>query len=379
MVAYVNAIIVQPDHLIPDGILVTEGDKIVDLGQRSRVSIPPGATTIDLGGAYLGPGLIDIHAHAGDQVYFFEDPQRASAYHLQAGTTTILPALYYNMTKEAHLAAIDLIKAQRKTGSARIIDGLYMEGPYLNPAFGAEAENNRWTGEIRREDYMDILRSAAELARVYCIAPERKGIDGYVSDVKSLSPNAIFSVAHSMASPAQIERFLPDGLRLATHHTNATGDLPKYPECRGVCVDETVNYNDDIYAELICDSKGIHVDPYMLRLVLKIKGKDRIILISDHFACDGPIPPGYEGVDDINFDFSGEIAGSKLSLSRACRNMLIHTGASICDVFRFASLNPARLLGLHDRGIIRKGAKANLIAVDHLMNIKKVIFQGQEV
>ena len=76
------------------------------------------------------------------------------------------------------------------------------------------------------------------------------------------------------------------------HHTNATGDLAKYPECRGVCVDEAVNNNPEIYAELICDSRGIHVDPYMLRLVRRIKGDARIILISDAYASDGPIPPG---------------------------------------------------------------------------------------
>ena len=78
---------------------------------------------------------------------------------------------------------------------------------------------------------------------------------------------------------------MPYGLKLGTHHTNATGTLENYPEVRGVCVDETVNYNDGIYAELICDSKGVHVHPYMLRLVKKIKGDDKIILISnDNYA-----------------------------------------------------------------------------------------------
>lgn len=77
---------------------------------------------------------------------------------------------------------------------------------------------------------------------------------------------------------------------------------------RGVCVDETVNYRDDIFAELIVDRRGIHVDPYMLRLVRKIKGERRLLLVSDACVFDGPIPPGYDGVTDINFDFAGEIA-----------------------------------------------------------------------
>ena len=186
-----------------------------------------------------------------------------------------------------------------------------------------------------------------------------------------------FAVAHSAASPQEIEALIPYGLRIGTHHTNATGDRPKYPECRGVCVDETVNYNDSIYAELICDSMGIHVDPYMLRLVRKIKGDDKVVLISDAYACDGPIPPGYDGVDDINFDWEGEIAGSKMTLDISCRNMMKHTGASIVDVFKFASYNPARAVGFYDRGEIRKGLRADLVIVDHWMKVNKVIFKGE--
>ena len=142
-------------------------------------------------------------------------------------------------------------------------------------------------------------------------------------------------------------------------------------------MDEAVNYNHDIYAELICDSRGIHVDPYMLRLVRKIKGDDRIILISDAYACDGPIPPGYDDVDDINFDHTGEIAGSKLTLDIACRNMLKHTGASIVDVFKFASYNPARAVGFYDRGEIAVGKRADLVICDHWMKVNKVIFKGE--
>ena len=134
---------------------------------------------------------------------------------------------------------------------------------------------------------------------------------------------------------------------------------------------------DGIYAELISDSMGIHVDPYMQRLVRKIKTDDRIILISDAYASDGPVPPGYEGVEDINFDHSGEIAGSRLSLDIACRNMMVHTGASIVDVFRYASYNPSRAVGLTDRGEIREGLRADLVICDHQMNIKSVILKGE--
>lgn len=125
---------------------------------------------------------------------------------------------------------------------------------------------------------------------------------------------------------------MPCGLCIGTHHTNATGDRFRYSETRGVCVDEAVNYNRDIFAELICDSRGIHVDPYMLRLVRRIKGDDRIILISDVYVADGPVPEEFAGVTDINFDHSGEIA---------------------------------------------VGKRADLVAVDHRMNVQKVFFKGE--
>ena len=223
-----------------------------------------------------------------------------------------------------------------------------------------------------------MIEAAGTDARVWVLAPEREGILGFVKDCKKANPDVKFSVGHSEASPQQIEALMPYGLCIGTHHTNATGDRVFYPEVRGVCVDEAVNYNREIYAEQICDSRGIHVDPYMLRLVRRIKGDDRIILISDSCVFDGPVPPGYDGVTDINFDFEGEIAGSKLTLDTACRNMMKHTGASIVDVFKFASANPAAAVGFADRGRIEKGYRADLVIVDHWMNVKKVILEGRE-
>ena len=111
--------------------------------------------------------------------------------------------------------------------------------------------------------------------------------------------------------------------------------------------------------------------------VRKIKGDDKIILISDAYACDGPIPEGYDGVDDINFDWEGEIAGSKMTLDISCRNMMKHTGASMVDVFKFASYNPARAVGFYDRGEIAVGKRADLVIADHWMNVKTVIFEGE--
>ena len=124
---------------------------------------------------------------------------------------------------------------------------------------------------------------------------------------------------------------------------------------------------------------GVHVHPYNIRLIKKIKGQDKIILIADSFVADGPPLPGLEEAFDINFDWGGDIAGSKLTLEIACRNYMKHTGASMVDAFRVGSYNPARVAGFTDRGEIGVGLRADLIIVDRKMNVKKVILDGELV
>lgn len=377
MIAIINAVLVMRDHYIPDAVLFMEDGKIAGFGEMRKTPVPEGCEIIDAEGAYVGPGFVDIHTHSDGKVFFQDDPVTASQHHLKHGTTTLLPALYFSMNTEQYVEAIGKLREAMKQKECANIGGLYMEGPYLNPKFGCDKESNPWQGPVDKDRYQPVIDAAYDLARVWAMAPERENILDFVLDVKAKNPSAVFSVAHSEASPQQIEALIPYGLCIGTHHTNATGDRPMYPECRGVCVDETVNYNREIYAELICDSRGIHVDPYMLRLVRKIKGDDRIILISDAYACDGPILPGYEDVDDINFDHTGEIAGSKMTLDISCRNMMKHTGASIVNVFQFASYNPARAVGFYDRGEIAVGKRADLVMVDYNMKVKNVILKGE--
>lgn len=377
MKAIINATLVMPDHYIPDATLLMENDKIVDFGKK--IAVPRDAEIIDAQGNFVGPGLIDIHTHADGDTYFHDDPVKCSETLLNHGVTSVLPALFYSMNKQEHLDAIKSYKDAIAAGECKNIIGVYMEGPYLNPDFGCDKEKNVWKDAIVEKDYAEVVEAAKGFAKVWCVAPEREGILDFVKYVKREIPEIVFSVAHSEATPEQIEALMPYGLRLGTHHTNATGTLENYPEVRGVCVDETVNYNNDIYAELICDSMGVHVHPYMIRLVKKIKGQDKIILIADSFVADGPPLPGLEDAFDINFDWGGDIAGSKLTLDIACHNMMVHTGGSVCDVFKYASLNPSRLLNMPEIGQIKRGNLANLIIVDQWFNVKNTILKGEIV
>ncbi|MCI8597201.1 MAG: amidohydrolase family protein [Lachnospiraceae bacterium] len=377
MLAVINAELVMHNHLVSNGVILVEDGKIAAFGEMRDIQIPKEAEILDAKGQYVGPGFIDIHTHAGGGKFFAEDPLYAARHFLKHGTTTVLAALYFSMNQQEYIEAIRKIQDAMAQPDGKNILGFYMEGPYLNSKFGCDKTNNPWMKPVCREDYQPVIDAVGNDVMVWAIAPERENIEQFVMDAKKAKRDVRFSVAHSEASPQQIERLMPYGLCIGTHHTNATGDRPRYPECRGVCVDEAVNYNRDIYAELICDSRGIHVNPYMLRLVRRIKGDDRLILISDAYVGDGPVPLGYEGVTDINFDKTGEIAGSNLTLEAASRNMMRHTGASIVDVFNYASYNPAHVLGLTDRGEIAVGKRADLVVVDDKINIKNILFKGE--
>ena len=378
MLAIINAELVMKDHLIPEAVLFIEDGKIAGFGEMRTTPIPEGCEILDAQGAYVGPGLVDIHTHTGDMYRLWQDPIPGCRYHLKHGTTTVLPASYPRMTKEEYIQMAANIRQAMAQPGGENIGGMYLEGPYINPAYGSNRAANPWNNKpIIAEDYEPIIEACAELAVVWGLGPEQENVESFVAAAHKANPNTRFAVTHSEATPQQIEKLMPYGLCIGTHHTNATGTIVNYPECRGVCVDECVNYNNEIYAELICDSRGIHVDPYMLRLVRKIKGDDRIILVSDRSYADAPNPPGYEHVTDINFDKWGDIAGSKLTLEVACRNWMKHTGASIVDAFRVGSYVPARACGFYDRGEIREGLKADLILVDIKMNVKTVILNGK--
>ena len=382
MICIENAKVVLENGILWDGIILVEEDRIVSVGKRGEVEIPENAQHIDAGGAYVGPGFVDIHAHGGGGHAFGQEPAEAAEYFLRRGTTSILPTLYHSLDKQGFLDAIDRVKATMASAGARnTIRGFYMEGPYMNPDFGASSKYNKWLGQIRPEDYKDVVDRAGDLVKVWVVAPEREGIEAFVRYAKSVNPNVVFSVGHSRATPEQIRKLKKYGLNHLTHCMDATGRTSAWLGTRGAGPDEACFLDPNMYAELICDSGAVHVNAELQRLILRNKGIDKVVLISD---CSGrkegenPAPEGLRHMTDLSFDDQGNLGGSRLSMDMACRNIMTHTNCGIAQAFLMASRNPARATGMDDEiGTIEAGKKADLVFVDDMFHVQKVMLAGQ--
>ena len=269
-------------------------------------------------------------------------------------------------------------QAKENAVIGKAIGGFYIEGPYLNPKYGANADLNQWRGDILPEDYQEVVEEAGLLAKVWVVAPEREGLEPFMKYAKSVNPDVKFSVGHSEASPEQILKLNKYDIRLQTHCMDATGRVQTWLGTRACGPDEYCMADTDMYAELICDSQGIHVNPALIRMILKSKGVDKIVLITDCYISDDQAPEDLKYVTDLNFDHNGNLCGSRLTMNVACRNMMTHTNCGIAQVFLMASRNPARAIGMEDEvGTIAVGKKANLVFVDDMFRVDTVILEGE--
>lgn len=310
---------------------------------------------------------------------FTKEPEKAARHFLESGETTIFPTLYYDLSKEDFIEAICLIKdVAGHTEAGRAIGGLYMEGPYMNPKYGAMADQNKWKGKILAEDYEELVDAAGAFAKVWAVAPEREGLAPFLAYAKGVNPDVVFSVGHSEANPEQIRRMKKYGIKLQTHCMDATGRVPAWSGTRSCGPDEYCMTDGDMYAELICDSLGVHVNPELIRMIVGMKGIDRVVLITDSFVSNMRAPKELSQVTDLVFDSNGGLNGSMLTMNVACRNMMAHTNCGIAQVFLMASRNPARVVGLdREIGTIEVGKKANLVFVDDMFQVDTVILGGQ--
>lgn len=295
---------------------------------------------------------------------------------LKNGTTSFLATPYYSQKFETFADAIR--NAREAMKEVKTLKGLYLEGPYINVNYGAFSHLNPWRHPIDANEYKAFVDEAGTLAKVWTIAPEREGLVPFLEYAKKVNPDTVFAVGHSEATPKQIHDLGKYRPTLQTHSMCATGRLPHEKGIRSAGPDEYCFSKPDVYCELISDSYGIHVSAELQRMLLQIKGVHRIVLISDSTCAKPYTPPqNWADVKDLNFDDHSDIAGSKLTLALACRNIMSHTNCGISQAFIMASLNPAKVIGLDKEiGSIEKGKKADLVFVDDKFNVERVILDG---
>lgn len=376
IIAIQNAQVVLENGIIWDGVLLVEDGKISKVGSSLEVDIPEDAMQIDAEGSYVGPGFVDLHVHGGGGYSTCRDPEKAAEHFLRHGQTTILGTPDYHMDLQTLLDSIASIKAAMKTTPS--IKGIYMEGPYTNPNYGSHADKNPWHCGVNEEDYKAMVDAGGTDIKVWTVDPERPDLVPFLAYARKVNQDVVIALGHTRATPMAVKALGKYRPTLMTHTFNATGRLPVYGGTRAYGPDEYCLKAQDMYAELISDSKGIHVHPEMQQLLLHCKGVDKVVLVTDSTIHNNPTPPKYAHVPDLNFDPNGGIAGSKMTMDLACRNIMANTSCGITQAFKMASLNPARVIGLDDKiGSIEVGKNADLVFVDDKFNVKKVMQEGK--
>ncbi len=372
-----NAQVVLENGIIWDGVVIINDGKIVDYGRARDVMLPTLAEVIDAEGCYVGPGFVDLHVHGGGGYSTAMEGKEAAEFFLSHGATSILATTAYFSNFDEIMESIRITKENMKT--VKSIKGFYHEGPFTNPKYGCCADLNPWRDEIEPEKFKAFVDESGEYAKVWAIAPERPDLLPFLEYARKVNPGTVFALAHSDATPMQIRalgRYRPT---LQTHSMNATHtQQPSGGGVRGYGPDEYAFKEIDVYTELISDSYGVHVHPELQQLLLHNKGIHRVVLITDSTVFENETPEKFAHVEDINFDHNGAIAGSKLTMDLACRNIMANTNCGIAQAFVMAATTPARAIGMGDDvGSIEVGKTADLVFVDDKFNIKRVILEGE--
>ena len=379
-----NATVALPDReLAGAAVLVTDG-KIAAVGSDLRDSA---AEQIDLAGAILLPGFIDVHNHGAVGVDVMEATpdglQQVSAYLATQGVTGWLPTLVPGSDENYASVAAAVSEAMRASegkpervseGNRARILGLHYEGPFVNSAQCGALHVEHFKTYLKPQD-LDLMRVPDEGARMITLAPE---VTGGVELVRELKARGwVISIGHTRASLELLDQASDAGARHMTHFMNAMSPLHHRspgPVAWGLS-------RDDVTFDIVAD--GIHLDPFMLRLLVKIKGPKAISLISDAIAAAGKGDGNYqiwgETISVKNgrtANASGSIAGSVISMLDAVRVMR-SVGVSWVDIASMASTNPARLLGLDlECGSIEPGKRADLVVLNADGTVQRTLILG---
>ena len=374
-----------PTSAISDaGILIRDG-VIEAIGSRSGLSLPAGATEISAADKTAIPGFIDIHIHGAGGRDVMEANGDALAVVARRvaefGTTSLLATTVTadpdNTCRAA--AGISLYITQQhaaKESRAEVL-GIHFEGPFISKARPG-VHPVEWI-QAPSEDLLNRFLQAAEgKARLITIAPEVLGAAPCMDTARKAG--LVVSVGHTDANYEQTRFAIAHGARSATHTYNAMRPFTH----RDPGVIGAVLTSPEINAELIAD--GVHVEEGAMKLLLKAKGSERVILVSDGLSATG-MPDGkymlggfeVTVTNGVCRNAAGILAGSTLTLDRALRN-IVNLGVPLPDAVRMLTLNPASLLGIEfKKGALRAGADADVLLLDQALRVTDVWARGLPV
>jgi N-acetylglucosamine-6-phosphate deacetylase len=374
---------VLPQRLAEDVSLRIVGDRIGEIADGTISNRE--SESIDLDGLTLFPGFIDLHIHGAvgvdTLVASASDLGVVSEFLAKQGVTswvpTLVPAAHEQYESAVQAITHSVAEQQAKPATGARVLGVHYEGPFVNEA---------QCGALRREyfktfaSHKDIeqlpLPTFVGAVKVMTIAPEIEGGVDLVTEL--VKRNWVVSIGHTRADVKTLDRALSAGANHMTHFMNAMAPLHhRAPGPIGWGL-----LHDDVTCDFIAD--GIHLDPLVLKLLLRTKGAERLSMISDAIAPTGMPDGGYqiwgqtiEVTNGKTSNAHGTIAGSVISMLDAVRKMRA-LGASDLELARMAGTNPAKLLRIDDEcGSIETGKRADLVALDSNGNVKLTIVGGE--
>lgn len=345
-------------------------------------AVEDGAKVYDAEGKKVVPGFLDIHTHGavGVDVNAATAEELGKIGHFMAtqGTTSWLCSVLTD-TKEQTLWCIDEFKKHKKMeNDGADLLGIHLEGPFLAKEFkGAMPEH------LLRDADVELLKEYQEAAegniRYLTVSPEIEGIVDAIPAIRDLG--IVVAIGHSGADYDTSMKAIENGAASCTHIFNAMKLLHQhFPAIMGAAMES------DIYCEAICD--GRHLHPGVVRLLIKTKGLDRVVAITDSIMAAGLPDGNYKlGVNDVvvvdgdaKLASNGVRAGSTLTTGQALKNIMKFTGRPIEEVLQFLTVNPAKLIGVFDKkGSIADGKDADLVILDEENNVTDTFVRGKQV
>lgn len=383
----INGRIVTPDSVVDGMVLNVADGRILGISDCAAA----GAGIIDAEGEYVSPGFIDIHTHGAGGADFMDgtvDAYRtATRMHAVHGTTLLYPTTLTS-TNEALLESFETYrKACRECRGGAVMGGMHLEGPYFSPE-QAGAQDPRYLRCPRPDDYGMILEHGGDIIKRWSFAPELDGAPEFAAVIKA--HGILASIGHTAATFEECDAAFHSGAEHLTHFYSCMSGITRRNAFRYGGVIEYGYWQDGISVEIIAD--GIHVPQSLLKLVLKIKGVDRIALVTDSMRAagmpEGPsILGGLEGGQEVIVEDGVAkmpdrscFAGSVATTDRLVRTMVRLAGCSIPEAVRMMSLNPARFMNIQDaKGSIECGKDADLVIFDDNINVSRVLVGGETI